>query len=307
MAADLFAPLPATLQRVLSQFGNAMKLVERPDGRFVGQFDRSWWVVVGPNGGVIAALLLRAAQLRAGADRSPRTITIHYVRPPDEGEVELEVLVDQTGRTVSFLTVRMFQNERLIASALVALTTERESPVEWEQRRPPVSLPLEEGFMMGGEGIGVDVPIRDRWDQAWTIGVPGHPDTFTVEGFEAGGWIRLTDPAPYDAPLIAAMADAWVPAVMVHDDAPVHTPTLELTIHFRLDVEHAGLHPDEHCLAVFRQLSAHQGFLDESGEIWTADGRLLAMCRQMGLVLPRPDHFDGPRRVFRPRSSDDGQ
>jgi acyl-CoA thioesterase len=295
------------LLRVLSQFVNATKLVERPDGRFVGEFDRSWWVVVGPNGGVIAALLLRAAQLRAGDDRTARTITIHYVRPPAEGEVEMEVSVDQAGRTVSFLTVRMFQNDRLVATALVALTTARENPVEWEQRKPPASLPIESGFMMGGEGIGVDVPIRQRWDQAWTIGVPGHPETFTVDGFEAGGWIRLVDPAPYDAPLIAAMADAWVPAVMVHDEAPVHTPTLELTIHFRLDVEHADLDPEEHCLAVFRQLSAHQGFLDESGEIWTADGRLLAMCRQMGLVLPRPETFDGPKRVFRPRSSVPGR
>jgi len=284
---------------VLQHFTDATRVVERSDGSFVATFDRSWWVVLGPNGGIIAALLVRAAQLKVGEHRAPRTITVHYIRPPAEGEVQIEVTVDQSGRTVSFPSLRMFQNERLIASALVALADPRETPFAWEQRSPPRTLPIEQAFMMEGEGV--DVPIRHRWDQAWTIGVPGEPDTTTVEGYEGGGWLRLSDPAPYDAPLLAAMADSWVPAVMVHTDRPIHTPTLELTVHFRIDATCAGLDPEEHCLAVFRQLSSHEGFLDESGEIWSADGRLLAMCRQMGVVLPRPVDFDGPTRTFRPR------
>jgi acyl-CoA thioesterase len=285
--------------RVLSHFVEATRLREREDGRYVGTFDRSWWVMVGPNGGVIAALLLRAAQLRAGPGRTPRTITIHYVRPPSEGEVEIDVQVDQAGRSVTFLTVRMYQETKLVATALVGLTAPRESPLDWEHRTPPSTLSIEQGFVM--DSGPVSAPIRDRWDQVWTVGVPGYPETRSGEGHEAGGWIRLADPAPYDAPLVAAMADAWVPAVMVHDEAPVYTPTLELTIHFRLDVEAAGIDPEQHCLAVFRQFSGHEGFLDESGEIWTADGRLLALCRQMGLVLPRPEGGPVPSRTFRRR------
>lgn len=277
-----------------------MRLDPRGDGRYVGHFDRSWWVVVGPNGGVIAALLLRAAQLEAGADRTPRTITVHYVRPPTEGQVEIDVTVDQAGRTVSFLRAQMFQDGRLTATAVVALTGHREPPLEWEQRTMPATAPLADSWMMDGEGTGI--PIRDRWDQAWTIGVPGRPETFTVDGYEAGGWIRLTEPEPYDPCVVAAIADAWVPAVMVHSEEFVHTPTLELTIHFRTDVSGAGLAAEDHCFAHFQQLSAHEGYLDESGEIWSADGRLLAMCRQLGLVLQRPDDQPSPLREFRPRS-----
>ena len=295
----------ATFPGVLHKFSDAMAMTQRGDGRFVAAFDRSWWVVVGPNGGVIAALLLRAAQASVAPDRSPRTITVHYVRPPVEGEVEMEVSVDRTGRTVSFVSVRMLQSDRLVASAMVALATARDAPIEWEQRSPPQVRSLAESFMM--EGDGSEIPIRDRWDQAWAVGVPGQALTEVSGGFEAGGWLRLADPEPYDAAVIAAMSDAWVPAVMVHSEAAVHTPTLELTVHFRRDIAEADLDPNEHCCAVFRQHSAHEGFLDESGEIWSEDGRLLAMCRQMGLVLPRPPDTAAPGRRFRPRQSANGR
>ena len=49
------------------KFSKAMAMNEVADGRFTAGFDQSWWVVNGPNGGIIAALCLRAAQQRLGA------------------------------------------------------------------------------------------------------------------------------------------------------------------------------------------------------------------------------------------------
>ena len=40
------------------RFSEAMEMEEREVGRLVAHFDRSWWVVNGPNGGVIAALMV---------------------------------------------------------------------------------------------------------------------------------------------------------------------------------------------------------------------------------------------------------
>jgi hypothetical protein len=36
---------------------------------------------------------------------------------------------------------------------------------------------------------------------------------------------------------------------------------------------------------VFRSGLAHDGFFEEDGELWSADGRLLAQCRQLALLL----------------------
>ena len=52
-------------------------------GAFEACVDRGWWVVAGPNGGYVAALLLRALALAQGDPaRAPRSLTIHYVSPP---------------------------------------------------------------------------------------------------------------------------------------------------------------------------------------------------------------------------------
>ena len=59
--------------------------LERSAGvtRYQGRIDSGWWVVRGPNGGYVAALVLRALANSAGADRAPRSLTVHYTAPPE--------------------------------------------------------------------------------------------------------------------------------------------------------------------------------------------------------------------------------
>ena len=274
------------------RFSEAMRIEEQNDGRLVANFDRSWWVVNGPNGGVIAALLIRAAQHYLGGDRCVRTATTHFLAVPKEGPVHLEVSVERQGRIAAFATVRMTQEDRPIATALVACADMEIVSHEWEQRSFPTLPPIAETWVMTRNSD--DVPLRSRWDQRWGLGVPGVPETSTVPGgYEAGGWVRLVEPEPYDEALLAAMADCWVPAVMVHSDVALHTPTLELTVQFRTDPRNIDLKRNDYCAAVFRQLSGREGFIDETGEIWSPDGHLLALCRQIGVVLPRPDETLG--------------
>jgi len=47
----------------------------------------------------------------------------------------------------------------------------------------------------------------------------------------------------------------------------------------------AGAADDDFVLAVFRSRRAHEGFIEEDGEIWSRDGVLLAQSRQLALVL----------------------
>ena len=41
-----------------------------------------WWVGKGPNGGYVAAVILRAIQASASAERAPRSLTVHFQRAP---------------------------------------------------------------------------------------------------------------------------------------------------------------------------------------------------------------------------------
>ena len=274
------------------RFSEAMMMEERADGRLEARFDRSWWVVNGPNGGIIVALLVRAAQYYLGNERCVRTVTTHFLAAPTEGAVEIQVTVEREGRIAAFATVRMTQEGRQIATALVATAEMKVVSHEWEQRNFPDLPAIDETWVMASKLP--DVPLRRCWEQRWGLGVPGVPQTSTIPGgYEAGGWVRLSEPEPYDEALLAAMSDCWVPAVMVHSGHAVHTPTLELTVQFRTDPRNIDLSSESYCAAVFRQLSGSEGFIDETGEIWSPDGQLLVLSRQIGVVLPRPDDTIG--------------
>ena len=98
---------------------------------------------------------------------------------------------------------------------------------------------------------------------------------------ETGGWIRTADGDPVDDVLLAVLTDAWPPAVFARFTEPTGVPTIELTIHFRGAPDEAR----EWCLVRFRTLEVADGYLEETGEIWSEDGRLLAESRQLAVVL----------------------
>ena len=125
----------------------------------------------------------------------------------------IEVTVERQGKIAGFASLRMLQQDRLIATSLVAVAEVDQVPHQWEQRSFPKLPALEDCWLM--KTPPPFVPLHSRWDRRWGLGVHGQPDTSTVAGgYEAGGWIRLSEPEPFDEALLAAMADAWVPAIM---------------------------------------------------------------------------------------------
>ena len=157
------------------RFSEAMMMEERADGQLVANFDRSWLVVNGPNGGIIVALLVRAAQYYLGNERCVRTVTTHFLAAPTEGAVEIQVTVEREGRIAAFATVRMTQEGRQIATALVAAAEMKIVSHEWEQRNFPDLPAIDETWVMASQLP--DVPLRSCWEQRWGLGVPGVPDT----------------------------------------------------------------------------------------------------------------------------------
>jgi acyl-CoA thioesterase len=148
---------------------------------------------------------------------------------------------------------------------------------------PPSALPsldsLEQSRTMPA------LPMRDRYEQRWALG--SLPFTNATQAV-AGGWIRLNPAegvAPVDHVLVAALTDAWTPPIFARVDQRVGVPTIDLTVHFRapLPAADAGWF-----LVVFRSQMAADGFVEEDGEVWTPDGRLLAHSRQLALILPTP-------------------
>lgn len=88
----------------------------QPDGdlSFSCRIEPDWWVVAGPNGGYIGAILTRALMAAEG-ERPLRSLTVQYLRAPKEGPARVEVTRERVGRSVSFMSARLVQDERAAA------------------------------------------------------------------------------------------------------------------------------------------------------------------------------------------------
>jgi len=221
--------------------------VDGAAGRFAVTFDPSFDAPGGPNGGYLAGVVLRAMQASLeGEPRRLRSLTLHYLRPPRPGPGEVEVVAERTGRGLTTLSARVRQGDRL------------------EVLAPDEEL----------------VPIAGHFEFRPIFG----PAPFGAAGAAlTGGWLRLREPRPLDALALVCCADAWWPAPFGRLDGPSPAPTIDLTVHVRADPP-IGDHP--HVLGRFVSRTARDGFIEEDGELWSADGVLLAQSRQLAILLP---------------------
>jgi acyl-CoA thioesterase len=262
-------------------FDDETALERQGASTYHGRMTRAFWIINGPNGGYVAAILLRALiETVADSARAPRSLTVHYLRPPREGPVVIETCLERAGRTVSTASARLLQEGRLVAIALGAFATDR-AGYELTDCAAPTYPPPETCERIAARIAGVE--MHDRYDSRVAVGAPFSGDRNAV----IGGWIRLAEPRLVDALLVAAYTDAFTPAVFAAVSGrgnlgPV--PTLDLTVHFRTTLPLEDAEPDDYCALTFRSRLARSGFVEEDGEVWSASGVLLAQSRQLAIV-----------------------
>jgi acyl-CoA thioesterase len=231
------------------------------------------------NGGYIAAVLTRAVE-RVVADpaRRPRSLTVHYLAGCGPGPARVSVAVERRGGSMTTLSARMTQGESTVALALAAFARSREGLVFQHVPMPEAPPPDE----VPGWGIAAGGPVfPSNWEYRWCVGA--QPFSRAAEAV-SGGWIRPAQPRILDAPLLAAMADAWIPPVTVLLDRPRGIfPTVDLTVHFRAPLPLAGAAADDFSFAVFRSGVGADGYWESDGVIWSRDGRVLAQARQLAV------------------------
>jgi len=251
---------------------------------FAGRVDPGWWVMRGPNGGYLAAIVLRALAARVDdPSRVARSLTVHFVAPPEAGEVLVDTAVERTGRSLTSCSARVTQDGRLVALALAAFSASRVGPA-FRDLAPPAFPAVE--TLPATPPPEFAPAVAHRWDARWAIGQPPSPETATAAEAVAGGWIRPEEPQLLDAPAVVAITDAWVPPVLARSAEPLAVPTVDLTVHLRARLPHPGVAPDGFVMARFATRVAADGFLEEDGEVWAPDGTLLAQSRQLAAILP---------------------
>jgi acyl-CoA thioesterase len=226
---------------------------------------------------MLRSMLLSIADL----ERTPRSLALHYLRAPAEGAIEIETAVERSGRTLTTLTGRMIQGGKV--TTLAVGTFGRASlDYDFQDIEPPKVGPPEAHAL--GESNGV-VPMGGRLEMRPAIG--GMPWQGSDRAL-TGGWMRLKGDREPDALMLVTLADAWFPPIFARETGGAFAgavPTIDLTMHFRAAFPLPASGPADWYLGRFESTAARQGYIEESGELWSQDGVLLLQCRQLALLF----------------------
>lgn len=259
------------------QFDDETALTAVGENRFSAHLTSEWNIGDNPNGGYLLAPLLRA--MNEVADHpDPLTVTTHYLRP-GSGDVDADIEVEpvRIGRTISTMRGRLVQAGKTRIESMAAFTDLAAAAAVVDLENPPVDLPPPHECVSRRElEQGVVLPIMQRLD------VRIHPDHAVAgTGREAtiSGWIRFDDDRPVDPIALALFADAFPPPLFSKVGYIGWVPTIELTVHIRRRPVEGWIRGH------FRTTDAAGNRTIEDGLLWDESGELVAMARQVGLVL----------------------
>lgn len=296
MESQIEQEAPAT------DFDRATAIAPLGDGRFAGEVEDGWGAPPGPNGGYLAAILTRALEqvVAPAGDRQLRTLATHYLRPSQPGPVEVAVEIVRAGKRFSTGRATAFQNGKETMTALGAFSTGGlPAAASWSPNLPAAApAPVRDAGLIPSANYR---PDSDGWLET-TAEMPsivsrvkiaprlgGKPfsgrELAPGEPAETGGWIESLTPRRIDAAYIALLADVWWPPSLEPLSTPAIAPTIDLTVHIRADLPPEGL-PSQPVLGRFRTTAAVNGTMEEDGELFLADGTLLAQSRQLALLAP---------------------
>lgn len=249
-------------------------------GRWTGQIEPGWDIAGNANGGYVLGTAVRAMTEAVGRP-DPVTVTAHFLAPGRPGPVDIEVQVVKEGRRLATASSLLSAGDRPLLAVLGTFGHLDRADSVLVDGDPP-DLPPPDACVLMAATDTFPPPFMGK------VELRLHPDD---AGFLAGpgsglalvrGWFRLHHDEPIDPLGLILASDAFPPTVFNANLPVAWTPTLELTVHLRAWPAPGWLR----CRFSTRFITG--GFLEEDGEVWDSDGRLVAQSRQLALV-PRSE------------------
>lgn len=260
-------------------FDAALALNTTGPDRYQGQTHPAYANMVGPYGGMTAAQMLQSALQHPARLGDPVSLTVNYAAPVADGAFELEARPLRTNRSTQHWLLLMSQVGEVVASGTALLAV----------RRPTWSAP--EAVMPDG------MPAFDSLEKRPTQGFPAWISRYDMR-FVCGGmgadfdgveqpdsltrlWLRDEPPRPLDFTSLTAACDCFAPRLWVrrHQRSPAGTVTM--TVYFHADAALLAAQGERPLFGQAHAQVLHDGYCDQMGMLWSADGQLLASTQQV--------------------------
>lgn len=262
----------------LHPFDQATALNTEHGLRAIGQFPHAYANMVGPYGGVIAAMLLNAVLTHPERQGEPVAMTVNFAAPMADAAFDIFPKVSRTNRSTQHWILELCQQDAVIATATVFLAVRRDSWSGADVVMPEVPQPD-------------DVPPLDtRGYMSW---VQNYQMRIVQGGFDLSGnsgeqadaltrlWVRDHPPRPLDFLSLMAMSDCFFPRVFIRRQERMPAGTVSITTYFHADSDILARQSDREVLAEARGGRYYRNYCNQDAELWSADGELLATTHQV--------------------------
>ena len=249
------------------------------DSRWTGHASMDYWVFVGPFGGVTAATMLRAILEHPERAGDPLALTVNFCAPIAAGAFDLDVRLIKANRSTQHWSVELTQDGTVVAMfATAVLATRRPS---WSHQSAP--LPHATPFEQTRPYPRTAAFWVDQYDLRFVENEPKLGDAPHAEPASAfsKAWIGDRVPRRIDALSLVAMSDSFFARIFHVRNEVVPFGTVSLTTYFHADAADLMAENITHVLAVADAKIFNKSFGDQTGELWSPGGRLLATTHQI--------------------------
>jgi acyl-CoA thioesterase len=257
-------------------FDQAITLQSLDSGRYSGSTHTAWLNMVGPFGGITAAVMLQAVIQHPDRLGNPLSLTVNFCAGVAEGAFEVFAKPARTNRSTQHWQIELVQSDKIIITATAVTATRRntfssnESPMpvvtaaQSLQRAQPAKLPWTHRYDMRS----ITGYLPTVWDN-----IEG--DTLTQM------WVRDVQERGIDFTSIAAMADCFFPRVYLRRKTFVPAGTVSMTVYFHADVVELNALGNAFIFGQAKAQCFFNGFFDQNAQLWSETGTLLATSHQV--------------------------
>lgn len=260
-----------TADKPMPVFDVAIALEQGDEGQYTGQTHPAYANMVGPFGGIIGAALLNAIVRHPRRLGDPLSLTVHFSAPIADGAFSVEAKAVRTNRSTQHWYVELTQGDQVAAFATAVTALRRDTWNQLDAIFPQVTPAAEIEPMPAIPGA----IWTACYEMRFISGFPGRPDAAS-DSSESLLWMRDHPARPLDFLSLAALCDAFFPRIFVRRPKRVPIGTVALTTYFHADAAQLAEQGDAPVLGIARACNFRKGYFDQTAEIWSTSGNLLA-------------------------------
>lgn len=262
-------------------FDAAVALTPAGPDTWTGATHPAWNNMVGPFGGITAATALQGVMRHAARLGTPVALTVNYAAALAPGAFTLSTVPVRTNRSTQHWTMTLTQPgaDGVPATVFTATAVTAARRATWgasDVPMPEVVPPhtLERVPIAGVEWV-------ERYDMRPIEGAPPAAwDGRESEGSLSRLWVRDAEGRAPDFAALAAFSDVFFPRIWLRRARRVPAGTVSMTVYF-----HAGeaelARSAGWLLAQARGQAFHDGFADQTAQLWNEAGELLVTSHQI--------------------------